>query len=83
MTAQSLGHGFQALSISIESYFSGCPVEQAVQDLLTAPESMEIPFGVRLGHPITSGPPGSYLRVHPDVGDFVHHSRFDNTGPDA
>lgn len=83
LAAQSLGLGFQAISFLSGAFFSGSPVEQAVKDLLAAPESMEIAFAVRLGHPTASGPLRSYPRVRREVRDFTHHNRFGELGLDS
>ncbi|HZE15363.1 MAG TPA: nitroreductase family protein, partial [Mycobacterium sp.] len=72
LMAQSLGLGFQALSV-----FSGPPVEQAVKNLLAVPGRFKIAFAARLGYPIA---PGSYVRVRRAVAEFTHRNRFGNRG---
>jgi nitroreductase len=74
LMAQSLGLGFQALSV-----LSVPPVAAAVKQLLAAPGHMKIAFAVRLGHPVMSVP---YLTVRREVAEFAHWNRFGNTGPD-
>ncbi len=70
LMANSLGLGFQALSV-----LSVPPVEQAVKNLLAAPDHMKVAFAVRLGHPKMSVP---YLRVRREVAEFTHWNQFGN-----
>ena len=70
LMAQSLGLGFQALSV-----LSGPSVEQAVQQLLCVPAHMKVGFAARLGHPATSVP---YPRVRREVAEFAHWNHFGN-----
>jgi len=68
LMAQSLGLGFQALSV-----LSGPPVAQAVQKLLGVPAHMKVGFAVRLGHPAASVP---YPRVRREVAELAHWNHF-------
>jgi nitroreductase len=72
LMAQSLGLGFQALSV-----LSSPPVEEAVKQLLAVPGHLKVAFAVRLGHPAMSAP---YLRVRREVAEFAHRNHFGNTG---
>ena len=80
LVAQSLGLGFQVISFLSGAFFSGSTVGQAVKDLLAVPESMQIAFAARLGHPVRLGPSASYLRVRREVDEFTHRNRFGSMG---
>jgi len=69
LTAQSLGIGFQIMSV-----FSGSLVEQEVKHVLAIPDYMKISFAVRLGYPIPTG--FKYVRVRREVESFAHHNRY-------
>jgi nitroreductase len=68
LMAQSLGIGFQILSV-----FGGGPVERETKRILSIPGKMKIAFAVRLGYPVRAP---KYLRVRRDAGLLAHHNRY-------
>jgi len=73
LLAQSLGIGFQVMSI-----FSGELVERSVKRLLSIPEHMKIAYAIRLGYPLVK--PAKYLRVRRDLEGVAHHNRYGARG---
>lgn len=69
LVAQSLGIGFQIMSV-----FSGSFIEKEVKQILAIPDYLKISFAVRLGYPLSTS--FKYLRVRRDVDSFAHHNRF-------
>jgi len=69
LTAQSLGLGFQIVSV-----FAGEQVAKTVKRILGIPEPLRIAFAARLGYPLAKPP--TYLRVRRDPGVVAHYNRY-------
>jgi nitroreductase len=66
LVAQSLGIGFQVMSV-----FSSSMVESKLKKLLGIQKNRKIAFAMRLGYPVTSH---RYLRVRRDAATFLRHN---------
>ncbi len=73
LMAQSLGIGFQVMSI-----FSSVAVEKEVKRVLNIPGHMKIAYAIRLGY--AQGKSTEYLRVRRDLETLAHHNQFGNLG---
>jgi len=69
LTAQSLGIGFQIMSV-----FAGDVVEKEVKTILDVPAHMRIAYAVRLGYPISAQT--GYLRVRRETRALAHYNRY-------
>jgi nitroreductase len=68
LAAQSLGIGFQVMSV-----FSEGSVETKVKRVLKIPKDLKIAYAIRLGY---SGTRPDYLRVRRDAKMFLHHNQY-------
>ena len=73
LMAQSLGIGFQVMSI-----FSSVAVEKEVKRVLNIPGHMKIAYAIRLGY--AQGKSTEYLRVRWILETLAHHNQFGNLG---
>ena len=69
LTAQSLGIGFQILSV-----FGGAAVQRSVKRILGIPERLRVAYAVRLGYPLKQD--SGYLRVRREADSFVHRNSY-------
>lgn len=74
LMAQSLGIGFQILSV-----FSGEALEKELQKILSIPDSVKIAYAVRLGYPREVQTTGTNpTRVRRDIQAFTHMNSYKN-----
>lgn len=69
LVAQSLGVGFQVMSV-----FGGPPVETKVKEILGIPKELRLAYAVRLGYPVRA--PAGQLRVRRDAKMVSHNNRY-------
>jgi len=73
LAAQSLGIGFQVLSV-----FGGAAVQTQVKRILGIPRRLRIAFAIRLGYPLRG--PSGYLRVRREPTAFYHRNGYGKSG---